>query len=154
MRNTFLSVLILLSLSSSTVLAGDDKEKQKIKGVIEDILKAKDIDALKKMVKDGAQVYSHDKAYDMIELIKEDEKQRALGKGSYEELLSIEIKIDDDFAYALAFTKITAMTTKEGFFSSSSVEVNATRANTIILEKDKSWKVVHWHMSQGAVNEK
>lgn len=150
----FLS-LVLLIPNVNKSYAGDKEEKEKITSIINEILKRKDIDKIKASLKNGAKYIYENKSKDLKEVLEDRDKLRALGQGSYEEVISNDIIINDDIAYVLLKTKFSGMDkVKYKNYYSYGIEekienVDKEVYHTIIFEKiKKEWKIVNWHMSE------
>lgn len=144
-------------ISIDKIFADDKEERKNILSILEDICKRKDIDKIKKNISNTA-VYitapfkdtSNTNQFDFFinEIIKRD-KDRALGKGSYEEIQNSQIVINDETAYVILNTLWN-----EKIKDSTGDNLSQKRTtSTIILEKKKKdWKIAQWQISQNIVN--
>lgn len=160
MKKLILFLFAVIVFLPSITTAGDKEDQKKITDLIDNICKRKDIDKIKIGIKSGAKYYYQDQEKGLLAIVEERDKERALGTGSYEDVIGLEVVVKDEMAFATFKTKYTAKEKviteeKSSYWSYSSTtkeeikEVTYDRYNTVILEKKKDeWKIIVWHASE------
>jgi len=107
---------------------------------IENVCKRKDIDKIHSFLKTDASFIIDGEENSLTEIVDNRDKERALGKGSYENVLSSKIKFNSNIAIA---------TIKTEWLGSGILSNNHIRMNTVILEKTgNKWLISYWHASR------
>ncbi|OGE83040.1 MAG: hypothetical protein A2Y39_07060 [Candidatus Delongbacteria bacterium GWF2_40_14] len=149
--NCFILVAFLLLLGCSKspdmnntapVIAFNDRaETDTILYSIESVCKRKDIDKIHSFLKPNALFIIDGEENPLSEIVDKRDKDRALGDGSYEDVLSSKVKFYPTIAIATIKTKWSG----SGILSNDHI-----RLNTVILEKTGSkWLITYWHASRG-----
>lgn len=108
---------------------------------IESVCKRKDIDKIHSFLKPDALFIIDGKENSLSEIVDKRDKDRALGDGSYEDVLSSKVKFYPTVAIATIKTK---------WSGSGILSTDHNRINTVVLEKiDSKWLIVYWHASRG-----
>jgi hypothetical protein len=127
-----------LSPAQSKSPAGD---KEKILAIINNVLKRKDVDQVLATLKDPTFV-SQDSMQSLEDIVKVRDRERALGRGTYEDVVQSQVYANGPLGYAIVQTV--------WFGKQEDRDVIENRVNTVILYKDGSdWKIIHWHASAG-----
>lgn len=136
MRHRTLCALALLMLAAIPASAGTD-DKAKIQDILNNIFKRKDIDAITRTVSTAAPIYGSGESQSLITVLKDRDKKRALGDGSYEEVVKMNIVQDGTVAVAITATKFQQGKSSHVFY------------NTVTFQKvNGNWTIMAWHQSR------
>lgn len=119
--------------------AGDNED---IMAVVNTVLKRKDVDQIKAVLWGNPTWASQDTMMSFVTIVEARDRDRALGHGTYEDVLVHMEYASGLLGYALVKTR--------WFGKQDDKDVIEERINTVILYKDGSlWKITHWHVSAG-----
>ena len=148
--NCFILTTFLLFLSCSKnpdvkpqpdIAFNERAETDTILYSIESVCKRKDIDKIHSFLKPDALFIINDEEKSLSEIVDKRDKDRALGDGSYEDVLSSKVKF---------YSNVAVATIKTKWSGSGILSNDHNRMNTVVLEKIGSkWLIAYWHTSKG-----